>query len=63
VSVTLNCFNELTDDDKKEFFDNSVQAYVEYLEEMKEKGKKIAYVEYLMPRGPIREACESSITI
>jgi hypothetical protein len=42
VLLTLNSFDELTDDDKKQLFANSVQPYVEYLEELKEKGKKLA---------------------
>jgi hypothetical protein len=42
VSLTLDSFDDLFNNDKKEVFDNSVQAYVEYPEELKDKGKKIA---------------------
>jgi hypothetical protein len=42
VSINLNSFDELTKDEKQQLFDNCVQAYVEYPEELKEKGKKLA---------------------
>jgi hypothetical protein len=32
----------VTENDKNELFKNSIQAYVEYLKELKEKEKKIA---------------------
>jgi hypothetical protein len=42
VSINLSSFDELTKDEKQQLFDNCVQAYVEYPEELKEKGKKLA---------------------
>jgi hypothetical protein len=42
VSLTLERFDDLTENGKNELFKNSIQAYVEYPEEMKEKGKKVA---------------------
>jgi hypothetical protein len=42
VSLTLERFDELTENEKDELFKNSIQAYVEYLEELKKKGKKVA---------------------
>jgi phage terminase small subunit len=42
VFQTLERFDDLTENDKTELFKNSIQAYVEYLEELKEKRKKLA---------------------
>jgi hypothetical protein len=42
VSLTLQGFDELTKNEKDELFKNSIQAYVQYLEELKQKGKKLA---------------------
>jgi predicted DNA binding CopG/RHH family protein len=42
VSLTLQGFNELTKNEKDEHFENSIQAYVQYLEELKQKRKKLA---------------------
>jgi phage terminase small subunit len=42
VSLTLERFDDLTKNEKNELFKNCIQAYVEYLEELKEKGKKVA---------------------
>jgi hypothetical protein len=42
VLLTLQGFNELTENEKDELFKNSIQAYVQYLEELKKKGKKLA---------------------
>jgi Fe2+ transport system protein B len=42
VSLTLQGFNELTGNKKDELIKNSIQAYIHYLEELKQKGKKIA---------------------
>jgi hypothetical protein len=42
VSLTLERFDDLTANKKDELFKNSIQAYVEYLEELKPKGKKVA---------------------
>jgi hypothetical protein len=39
VSLTLERFNDLTENDKNELFGNSIHAYVEYPEEPKEKGQ------------------------
>jgi hypothetical protein len=35
-------FGQLTQNEKDELFKNSIQAYVEYPEELKQKGKKVA---------------------
>jgi hypothetical protein len=42
VSLTLQGFDELTENEKDELFENSIQAYVQYLEELKQKGMKVA---------------------
>jgi hypothetical protein len=42
VSLTLQGFDELTENKKDEFFENSIQAYVQYPEALKQKGKKLA---------------------
>jgi hypothetical protein len=42
VSLTLQGFDELTKNEKDELFKNFIQAYVQYLEELKQKGKKLA---------------------
>jgi hypothetical protein len=42
VSLTLERFDDLIENDKNELFENSIQAYNEYPEELKEKGKNIA---------------------
>jgi hypothetical protein len=42
VSLTLQEFDELTENEKDELFKNSIQAYVQYPEELKQKGKKLA---------------------
>jgi Fe2+ transport system protein B len=42
VSLTQQGFDELTKNEKGELFKNSIQAYVQYPEELKEKGKKLA---------------------
>jgi hypothetical protein len=35
VSLTLQGFNELTKNEKDELFKNSIQTYIQYLEELK----------------------------
>jgi hypothetical protein len=35
-------FNKLTKSEKDELFKNSIQAYIQYPEELKQKGKKVA---------------------
>jgi hypothetical protein len=35
VSLTLQGFDELTENEKDELFENSIQAYVKYPEELK----------------------------
>jgi hypothetical protein len=35
-------FNDLTENEKDELFKNSIQAYVQYLKELKQKGKNVA---------------------
>jgi hypothetical protein len=42
VSLTLQGFDELTENEKDELFKNSIQAYIQSLEELKRKGKKLA---------------------
>jgi hypothetical protein len=42
VPLTLQGFDELTENEKDELFKNSIQAYVQYPEELKLKGKKLA---------------------
>jgi phage terminase small subunit len=42
VSLTLERLDDLTENEKDKLFENSIQAYVEYLTELKQKGKKIA---------------------
>jgi hypothetical protein len=42
VSLTLQGFNELTKNEKDELFKNSIQANIQYLEQQKQKGKKVA---------------------
>jgi hypothetical protein len=42
VSLILQGFNDLTKNEKDELFKNSIQAYIQYLEEMKQKGRKVA---------------------
>jgi hypothetical protein len=40
VSLTLQGFDDLTENEKDELFKNSIQAYVQYSEEPKQKGKE-----------------------
>jgi hypothetical protein len=42
VSLTLQGFDELTKNKKDELFKNSIQAHIQYLEKLKQKGKKLA---------------------
>jgi hypothetical protein len=42
VSLTLYGFDELTENEKDKLFENSIQAYVQYPKELKQKGKKLA---------------------
>jgi hypothetical protein len=42
VSLILQGFDDLTENEKDEFFKNFIQAYVQYLEELKQKRKKVA---------------------
>jgi hypothetical protein len=42
VPLTLEKFEDLTENKKNELFVNSIQRYVVYLEELKEKGKMAA---------------------
>jgi hypothetical protein len=41
VSLTLERFDDLTENDKVELFENSIQAYIEYPEELNEKRTKV----------------------
>jgi hypothetical protein len=40
--LILRGFDDFTENEKDELFKNSIQAYVQYLEELKPKGKKVA---------------------
>jgi hypothetical protein len=42
MSLTLERFDDLSENDKDELFESSIQAYIEYLKELKQKGKKIS---------------------
>jgi hypothetical protein len=42
VSLTLKGFNDLTKNEKDDLFKNSIQAYVQYPKELKQKGKNVA---------------------
>jgi hypothetical protein len=42
VSLTLQEFDGLTENEKDELFENSIQAYIQCPEELKQKGKKVA---------------------
>jgi hypothetical protein len=42
VSLILQGFDDLIENEKDELFENSIQAYVQYPEELKQKGKKVA---------------------
>jgi hypothetical protein len=42
VSLTLQGFNALTENKNDILFENTIQAYVQYPEELKQKGKKVA---------------------
>jgi L-lactate utilization protein LutC len=42
VLLTLRGFKDLTENENDELLKNSIQAYVQYPEELKQKGKKVA---------------------
>jgi hypothetical protein len=42
VSLTLQRFDDLTKNEMDELFKNSIQAYVKYPAELKQKGRKVA---------------------
>jgi hypothetical protein len=42
VLITLERFDVLTENEKDELFENSIQSYVEYSKELKQKGKNVA---------------------
>jgi hypothetical protein len=42
VSLILQGFDDLIENEKDELFENSIQTYVQYPEELKQKGKKVA---------------------
>jgi hypothetical protein len=44
VPLTLEKFEDLTEDEKNELFMNSIQWYVVYPEELKEKGKRASLI-------------------
>jgi hypothetical protein len=41
VSLTLQGFEELTKNEKDELFKNSIQAYLQYPKELKQKGERV----------------------
>jgi hypothetical protein len=41
VSLTMQGFDEFTKNEKDKLFKHSIQAYVQYLEELKQKGMKV----------------------
>jgi hypothetical protein len=47
VSLTLQGFDELTENKKDELFENSIQTYVQYLEDLKQKGEEASYEDHL----------------
>jgi hypothetical protein len=51
VPLTLQKFEDLTEDEKNEHSTNSIQRYVVYLEELKEKGKRAAMKRAALIRG------------
>jgi hypothetical protein len=42
VSLILQGFDDLTENEKDKLIENSTQAYVQYPEELKQKGMKVA---------------------
>jgi hypothetical protein len=42
VSLILQGFDDLIENEKDKLFKNSIQAYVQYSKELKQKGKKVA---------------------
>jgi hypothetical protein len=42
VSLIIQGFDDLTKNENDELFKNSIQAYIQYPEELKQKGKKVA---------------------
>jgi hypothetical protein len=42
VSLILQGFDDLTENEKDKLFEKSIQAYIQYPEELKKKGKKVA---------------------
>jgi hypothetical protein len=42
VSLSLQGFDELTENENDKLFENSIQAYIQYPKELKQKGKKLA---------------------
>jgi hypothetical protein len=55
VSLTLQGFDELTKNEKDELFKNSIQAYVQYPEELKQNGKKGSYEDHLSSLEELQE--------
>jgi hypothetical protein len=47
VSLTMQGFDELIENEKDELFKNFIQAYVQYLEELKQKGEEVSYEDHL----------------
>jgi hypothetical protein len=47
VSLTLQGFDELTENEKDELFENSIQAYVQYFGRAETEGEEAFYKDYL----------------
>jgi hypothetical protein len=41
VPLTMQGFDELTENEKDELFKNSIEVFVQYPKELKQKGKKV----------------------
>jgi hypothetical protein len=53
LSLTLERFDDMTENDKDEFFKNSIQAYIEYLsclEDLQEKACEVMSCPFLMSK-------------
>jgi hypothetical protein len=42
VLLILQGFDDLIENERNKLFENSIQAYIQYSEELKQKGKKVA---------------------
>jgi hypothetical protein len=61
VPLTLEKFEDLTEDEKNELFTKSIQRYIVYTEELKEKGKGGSYEGHLsFMEGLQKQTCDVS---